>query len=250
MTAQPQTHADFHSVAILRDLFNYAADVTPGVLSAGEYRRWAQTLRRMEDDASAGRLDADTLRRDSQALLSAFSDLPEKGPLREAFDVFLAFASDAMHELKRQVPGAEPGTKRLGGLIDLLRAKDKDVAGGTLGKMAEGLQELQWQTAKGSYGRVADREQTLAEAWSAIFKPYDNLNMAAAMSEGSLGLHLQEINKWLAQDGERMKSHLVMRHDAATSEFLAKARKPVYNMASAGPVSAPKTAQFRKRAAP
>lgn len=256
--AQPETTSPHPSLDLLRRVFNHAALLSDNVPLTNLYRDASRELGSLavavDDGTLAAHKVSDAWRKAAGAAtqLSGFIDTatPQTFELwQKVVKISLAFDADAQAEVARQA--SIIGGTGLYGFVNLLERQAGEMSGSAGQETRNGAKRmlsLIEATAKGNYGYIDGKAATLDEAFKHALAPIDDANMGAAMSGGPNGIFLQEVNKFLAQNAASLKSHLRERCEVAQSPLAQGALKPVYSVSTQHAISAPQTAQFRRRA--
>lgn len=258
--AAPDKPSPHPSLDLLRRVFNHAALLTDNAQLAATYRDASRELGVLAAEVNDGTVAAhkvsEAWRKAAGAAtqLSAFGDSPSK----QTFELWqcvtkisLSFDTDAQAEVARQA--SISGGTGLYGFVNLLERQAGSMSNSasmSVHDSARRMLALAGATAKGNYGFIDGKPATLDEAFRHALEPLNDANMAAAMSDGPNGIYLQDINKFLKENASALKLHLQTRCETAASPLAQGAAKPVYSVSTQQAIAAPRTAQFRRRAAP
>lgn len=256
--AEPENNSPHPSLDLLRRVFNHAALLSDNVPLTNLYRDASRELAALAVAVDDGTVlpqrlpDAWRKAAGNATQISGFIDTASKQTFdlwQKVVKVSLAFDADAQAEVTRQA--SIIGGTGIYGFVNLLERQAGEMTGSAGQDVRNGAKRmlaLIEATTKGSYGYIDGKAATLDEAFKHALKPIDDANMAAAMSDGPNGIFLQEVNKFLSQNAASLKSHLRERCEVAQSPLAQGALKPVYSVSTKQAVSAPPTAQFRRRA--
>lgn len=256
--AEPDTNSPHPSLDLLRRVFNHAALLSDSAPLAALYRDASRDLAALATQVDDGTVlphklaDAWRKAAGEATQLGGFIDTASKQSFelwQKVVKISLAFDADAQAEVTRLASIA--GGAGIYGFVNLAERQAGEMSGGAgadVRNAAKRMLSLIDATAKGNYGYVDGKAATLDEAFQHALKPIDDANMGAAMSDGPNGIYLQEVNKFLKHQAAELKSHLRERCEVAQSPLAQGALKPVYSVSTQYAISAPQTAQFRRRA--